>query len=407
MGAGLDVAIFAPGLLAGGGAEKTALCLATALRDSGLSVACYTDSPVDAATLGDHFGLDLGRIAFPELPSPRRPRGRLPRAVQDALGDRSRLRAVRKAQPRLFVNMLFKSSLPGAGAANWYFVHFPHRLGVPSRSPQHRGYLAAVGLFRRLLLHPGRRRFVDSYDLVTANSDFTGHHVSARWGVKAETLYPPCDVAPGTATAGPRERIILGVGRFQALEHGVPHKNQHVMVDAFSRLDDLIDAGWELHLLGAARGTGAEDYLQEVRTMAAGLPVRLHPNASQAELDDLRRRASIYWHAQGFGTDVEQHPEAQEHFGISTVEAMAAGVIPLAYATAGPLEVLAPLDQGLTWTTLPELLESTRAVAVADDTSAARSACLLRAQDFSEQVFRTRVLDVWARLVEPPTREDR
>lgn len=407
MAENLDVAVFVPGLLGGGGAEKTALCLATALRDSGLTVACFTDAHVEAESLGAHFGMDLHSITFPVLPAPTRSRRRVPVALLDAWDDRRRLRAVRRSRPTLFVNMKFKSSLPGAGKSNWYFVHFPHPLAVPSRSRLHGAYLAAVALLRRFLLHPRSRRFIDSYDIVTANSDFTGRHIARRWGVGAETLYPPCNVSAGRDADRPRDRIILGVGRFQSYEPGVPHKNQHVMVEALAGLTDLIAEGWELHLVGTSHGPGAEAYLQEIRTQAEGLPVVFHSNASAAELADLHSRASIYWHAQGYGTKADEHPEAQEHFGISTVEAMAAGAIPLVYTSAGPLEVVAPVDQRLPWATISDLLASTRAIASAADTSACRAACAARAQDFSEAAFRVHVNDIRARLDDSSVRASR
>ncbi|WP_191277355.1 glycosyltransferase [Nocardioides flavus (ex Wang et al. 2016)] len=401
----MDVAVFAPGLLAGGGAEKTALSVAAALSDLGLSVVCFTDRPIDSGWLDEHFGLAIGDVHFSVLPPSVRARIRAPRALLDLWEDLRILRAVKRVRPRLFVNVKFKSSLPGAGTVNWYFTHFPHALEVSPRSAPHSAYLRLTAWARRLLLHRQNGSFIETYDLVTANSKFTGEHVAERWGVVAETMYPPCDLTPGTEAAQPRDRIILAVGRFQGRDEGVPHKNQHVMVDAFSELEDLIAAGWELHLVGAAHGHEAETYLDEVRSMASGLPVLIHPNASQSELADLRRRASLYWHAQGYDTDVRTRPEAQEHFGISTVEAMAAGAIPLVYATAGPQEIVAPLNPDWTWETLAELRLMTRSVAFATDTASHRAACVRRAADFGEDAFREQVRDVWKRLCAGHARE--
>ncbi|CUR57549.1 putative Glycosyltransferase, group 1 family protein [metagenome] len=401
----VDVAVFAPGLLAGGGAEKTALSVAAALSDLGLSVVCFTDRPVDPGWIHEHFGLDVPDVHFAVLPPTVRGRFRAPRAVLDLWDDLRMQRAVRKVRPRLFVNVKFKSSLPGVGTANWYFTHFPHVLEVSPRSAPHSVYLRLIARARRQLLHPRHRSFIDTYDLVTANSGFTGEKVAERWGVVAETLYPPCDLATGTDSARRRDRIILAVGRFQGRGEGVPHKNQHVMIDAFSEMEDLIAGGWELHLVGAAHGDEAQAYLNEVRTRADGLPVVIHPNASQHELADLQRRASLYWHAQGYDTDVRTRPEAQEHFGISTVEAMAAGAIPLVYATAGPQEIVAPVNPDWTWTTLAELRLMTRSLAAATDTASSRAACARRAADFGEGAFREHVRDVWKRLCAAPVRE--
>ena len=40
------------------------------------------------------------------------------------------------------------------------------------------------------------------------------------------------------------------------------------------------------------------------------------------------------------GEDAERHPERFEHFGISVVEAMAAGAVPLVFGAAGPGEIV-------------------------------------------------------------------
>ena len=66
----------------------------------------------------------------------------------------------------------------------------------------------------------------------------------------------------------------------------------------------------------------------------------LHPDASGAELRDLYARASIFWHAAGLGEDPERHPDRYEHFGITTVEAMSAGAVPVVIDAAGQVEIV-------------------------------------------------------------------
>ena len=66
----------------------------------------------------------------------------------------------------------------------------------------------------------------------------------------------------------------------------------------------------------------------------------LHADASGAELRDLYGRASIFWHAAGLGEDPERHPDRYEHFGITTVEAMSAGAVPVVIDAAGQAEIV-------------------------------------------------------------------
>jgi glycosyltransferase involved in cell wall biosynthesis len=397
----VDVAIYAPGLAAGGGAEKTALVTAQTFLMAGLSVACFTDSGVSIERLQSHFGLDLEGIQIRDLPSPNLLPARAPQAIRDLLRDLLHAREVRRYAPRLFINMKFKSELPGVGALNWYYVHFPHRLAQAGRSTTHAAYLRLVAGARRRLLLAGARRFVDSYQLVLANSEFTRTHVAERWSVPATTLYPPCEQTSG-ASVRDRTKSILSVGRFQADGPQVPHKRHDVLIRAFSELPDLAADGWSLHLVGAL-GTNAADhrYCEHIERLAQGLSVHVHVNASHELLTHLSAHARVYWHAQGYGTDSSLHPEAQEHFGISTVEAMSAGVVPLVYATAGPAEVVQGEDE-LMWRTPEELVVRTRAVAEPTRWEHWQAFGIQRAAEFSTDAFRERIRTLYAVHVDQP-----
>jgi glycosyltransferase involved in cell wall biosynthesis len=398
-GGSTDVVVYAPGLASGGGAEKTALVLAAALADVGLTVTCFTDVAITHEQLRDHFGLELRSVTLRVLPSPRLP-ARIPRAVADIVRDAAQVRAMRAARPRLFVNMRFKSQLPGVGAQNWYYVHFPQRSEIMVRTRVHATYLRLVSGIRRAVVQRGARRFQDTYQVVLANSEYTRSHVLDRWGVDAITLYPPCAQASGLPAAE-RTRTILSVGRFQARTPNAPYKAQEVLIDTFARLPDLRRDGWSLHLVGAVGGSDADRaYFDSICSLAEGLDVHVHPNASHELLRSLSDRARLYWHAQGFGTDERLHPEAQEHFGISTVEAMASGIVPLVYGTAGPAEVVQD-EPELTWTTQEDLVAKTRAHVAAGRWEHWQERGTRRAAEFSEGAFAEHVVTLYETRVDP------
>ena len=123
---------------------------------------------------------------------------------------------------------------------------------------------------------------------------------------------------------------------------------------------------------------------------AEGLPVRFHVDAPGAELRDLYGRASIFWHATGLGEDEERHPHRLEHFGISTVEAMSAGAVPVVVALAGQREIVEEGRSGLLFTTLAELVAKTREV-VDDEALRERlsSGAVERARAFGPERFAT------------------
>ena len=150
-----------------------------------------------------------------------------------------------------------------------------------------------------------------------------------------------------------RKPWIVSVGRFFRGGH---EKRQDVLIDAFRALD--VD-GWELHLVGTADD---ESLLAPLRKRAAGLRVEFHVDLPRDDVLELYAQSSLYWHATGFGVDPERHPERLEHFGISTVEAMMYGVVPLVVPAGGQSEIVTDGVNGRHWTTIPELVAATRSL---------------------------------------------
>lgn len=100
--------------------------------------------------------------------------------------------------------------------------------------------------------------------------------------------------------------------------------------------------------------------VEKLKEQSAGLPVEIKTNLSFSQLREEYARASIFWVATGFGTDEEVHPEAMEHFGITTVEAMAAGCVPIVINKGGQKEIVRPEENGFCWTEVEDLVRYTR-----------------------------------------------
>lgn len=228
--------------------------------------------------------------------------------------------------------------------------------------------------------------WLDGYDTLVANSAFTAGWVQRMWQREATVLYPPVALRE----AGAKEQIVLGVGRF--FPRGLGHsKKQLELVQAFRRLVDGGLTGWTLHLVGGCSANG-RSFFETVQAEAAGYPVMLHPDATGAELADLYARASVFWHLAGLGEDPETAPDRLEHFGISTVEAMSAGVVPVVLAAGGLVETVRDGVDGLHVTGLDSLVARTRAL-VGDPArlGALSVAARERAQHFSLEAFDTRL----------------
>jgi glycosyltransferase involved in cell wall biosynthesis len=242
--------------------------------------------------------------------------------------------------------------------------------------------------------------FVSTYTVVVSNAAFTQHFVREWWGVDSTVLYPPVSMQK----VGEKDNLILSVGRFFPADRG-HSKKQLEMVRVFRALYDQGLRGWELHLVGGCSADGA-DYLAEVRAAAADLPVVFHIGASGAELADLYRRAAIFWSATGLGEDAATHPVRFEHFGITTVEAMSAGAVPIVLAGGGQVEIVRDGIDGYHFSDEAGLAARTRLVTDDDQRRAdlARAAHD-RAQDFSMDRFGERlrtIVDAAMRHAEPP-----
>ncbi len=192
---------------------------------------------------------------------------------------------------------------------------------------------------------------VDSYNALWTNSEYTRRWIKNYWGRNSSVLYPPIDVRQ--FTPGIKKRQILSVGRFFAGDH---NKKHGVMIKAFREMVDGGLTGWELHLVGGSTpGAVHQNYLADVIAGAGGYPIHVHPDYPYPNLLQLYNESAIYWHASGFGEDEARDPIKFEHFGITTVEAMAAGCVPVVIGKGGQPEIVQHGKDGYIWNNLEEL----------------------------------------------------
>ncbi len=236
---------------------------------------------------------------------------------------------------------------------------------------------------------------LQSYSAVIGISRFTQDWIRRYWARESELLYPPVEV--DTFQPGVKRNLILTVGRIFAGGHNKKHLP---MISAFKQLADNGLHGWEFHIAGSVGQDSIDhDYLQQVQAAAQGYPIVVHQNAEQAELRALYAAAKIYWHASGYGENERRDPIKFEHFGITTVDAMAAGAVPIVIGKAGQREIVEPDRSGLQWQTLDELIAQTRAV-IADEVLWRRLSreAQERSRAFGGDAFKQRVAELMERL---------
>eukprot|EP00606_Chrysophyceae_sp_TOSAG23-5_P001090 GSChrysophyteH2.ASY1.ANO1.504.1 assembled CDS len=175
-----------------------------------------------------------------------------------------------------------------------------------------------------------------------ANSSWTEGHMASMWHLtKMSTTSPTHTPSNGRLMGeGKATSYILSVGQFR------PEKDHSLQLVAFAQLlkaDASKGAerhkGVELVMLGSTRNSDDEKLVQLLRAQATELGVasrvRFVINAPYAELQTWLAAASVGLHTMW-----------NEHFGISVVEMMAAGIVVVAHDSGGPQSDIVTPPQG-------------------------------------------------------------
>jgi len=221
---------------------------------------------------------------------------------------------------------------------------------------------------------------LNRYKKIICNSKFTKSYIDATYGVNSDVVYPPVDLK--NFNPAKKENIILSVGRFFGFLHS---KKQEILINTFKKMVDEDFSGWKFILVG---GVDDKKYLKKLQKMSSGYPIEFFPDGTFSEVKKLYAKAKIFWHAAGFGEDLVSHPQRAEHFGISVVEAMASGCVPIVYKAGGPLEIIEENKSGLFWSKL-KVLETETKDLIQDEIKMEKfsKAAILRSKFFSKEKF--------------------
>jgi glycosyltransferase involved in cell wall biosynthesis len=234
------------------------------------------------------------------------------------------------------------------------YCHTPARwlygrsyLGASARQQLARPLFSAM---RRIDRNAARRA-----DRYVANSENVRRRIRDSYGLDADVVYPPVDV--DRFTPRPRGERLLVVSRL------LPYKRVHLAIEAANR------AGMPLDVVGSGPN------FFELRDLA-GPTVEFHRRLSDEVITEMMEscRALLL--------------PGDEDFGITPVEALAAGKPVVAFGAGGALETL---DDGVTAAlfrepTVESLLEAIRRIEALDTSPEDIAATARR---FSPEAFRT------------------
>ena len=234
---------------------------------------------------------------------------------------------------------LYANWFPGCNAGYDLHLNIDHFAYDPPLAARNIAYI----------FHPhGRNVPPDGYELL-AVSRYTKLEIKRMWGLESRVIYIPVE---GDYREGQKERMILHVSRFAA-PNQYADKGHRQMIEAYRMLP--VD-GWPFIMAGSV-DPKQSGYLSSLMAAARGTSVSFAVNPSRQELLDLYSRAAIYWHMTG--VSMPNVPGAQEHLGLSTIEAMASGCVPVVRGTGGQPEVVNDGICGVLVGGVPNLVRST------------------------------------------------
>lgn len=240
------------------------------------------------------------------------------------------------------------------------------------------------------------RQKLASWKVRNCNSQFTQQVVEQAWQIKVPFVhYPYVDTArlklPNLAK---KKNQIIAVGRFFDPAHTDVHaKRQDLLLEAF--LTGYQKYGWDkrrvslLLVGGIDPGEAHTQFVRRLKHRAKGYPVQFLHDVSYGRLHRLYDESAIFWHAAGYGIDEESQPQRVEHFGMSTIEAMAHGCIPVVVNRGGLKESVDHEVNGYRFETTEELERLTDNILKSGTKTRAKigRAARAKAQEFSLERF--------------------
>jgi len=204
-----------------------------------------------------------------------------------------------------------------------HYVHFPVEASI--REEEHfNGFLGSAYTIPLKLLYLGRCR-KPLPGIFVANSLFTLNKMRKLYtGVperRFKVVYPPC-AAPDKGHEGAKDIDVASLGSF------ISDKRQMEQLEIARRLPEA-----SFCIMGGVKSpkyfNSCTDLIQRFQLRN----VKLVPNASWDDVSDVLKRAKVFLHTR-----------RGEHFGISTVEAMGYGCVPVVHDSGGAGETV-PIDE--------------------------------------------------------------
>ena len=325
----LRVGVFIPTFNVYGGGELVAAVIANTLAQNSHDVILFTNEKINQREIKNFFGKRLN----PSIKAIVHPPHIQPKGLLDFY--QSIFRSyILKSKCDIWIDVYSDRIFPWT---NLSYIHFPflNHYNYKPRFPYMKSpHLLPIGglpytFFEKKLLNPNGKSLI-------ANSNYTANEIKKNFGKKPTLLYPPVpsiffDNNPETLTKNERKNLVVTISRFDPIKR----------LEKIPYIASLTDKNIKFAIIGRVHLKKTLLSLKEL-TKKLGLTDRIlfFTDISRLEMKKILQDAKIYLHTR-----------VNEHFGISVVEAMAMGCVPIVHDSGGTREFV---PKNLRYQTIPE-----------------------------------------------------
>ncbi|MCR3906937.1 MAG: glycosyltransferase [Tenericutes bacterium] len=312
----MRVGVFQPTFNVYGGGEFVAASIANTLAKNGHEVILFTNEKINQTETKNFLGQRLHSSIKNIVP----PSHIQPKTLLDFYANFFRS-FILKLKTDIWVDVYSCCFFPWT---NISYIHYPFLNS--DNYKQHfpylkRPFVVQTGALPYVFFE--KNLFNSNGKLVIANSIFTADEIKKNSGTESTVLYPPINSCffndeQSKITKKQKMNLVVTVSRFD------PAKGLEVIPNIALMTDDNI----HFAIIGRLHHKKTLLSLQKIiKNYGLTNRVKLYPNISRSELKTILETAKIYLHT-----------KIGEHFGISIVEGMAMGCVPIVHASGGTKE---------------------------------------------------------------------
>jgi len=228
-----------------------------------------------------------------------------------------------------FINSTFCSNLESfAYAKSYYIVSFPH-----------------ISYSKKLF---------NNY-IFLFNSGYTLKWSHKFWGHEYESalVLPLLGMSPVHIDFNKNKFGCLLVGRYF---DGVGHKKNHnLAIQAFKNVNSEATKKIHLTIVGSLDKTYQNYFNGLVKLRNSNKEITLLKNIDSSHLHKIYKNSRFILSLTGMDADEDNEPQNLEHFGMTIIEGMLNGCIPIVYSKGGPSETVRSTKVGFMFSSLDEL----------------------------------------------------